>query len=224
MKKFFQISILSVLVVFIINFTVSSNNYNPNNQQDLQQSIASKIIRFHVIANSDTKYDQALKLKVRDAILDYIAPKMKNCKDINESRKVLLENNKYILSIAQQVINNEGYNYGVKSTFSKFNFPIKTYGNITLPQGKYEAYRVVIGQGKGQNWWCVMFPPLCFVDISKGEASYEKTEKEMKSVLNQKEYNSIDNQKEYLKNNDNNSYKKVKIRFKIVDILKSIKF
>ena len=237
MKKFFGLMILCILVIFTLNFTVQSSDYNDNlfkyssNSQsnNIQQSIASKIIRFHVIANSDTQSDQALKLKVRDEVLKYISPKLSNSKSIAESRQILKENNNNILSIARKVIRERGYSYGVTSTLSQFNFPIKTYGNITLPQGKYEAYRIIIGQGKGRNWWCVMFPPLCFVDISKGQASYKKTEKEMKTVLNQKEYNSVDNGIENLnnnkKNNDNNvKDNNIEVRFKILDIVKGLGF
>lgn len=225
LKKIFMIGVLCILVIFTINFTVSSKNYtmNSNNEnEDVQKSIASKIIRFHVLANSDSESDQALKLKVRDAILEYISPKLKNSSNINESRKIIKENDKYILSIAEKVIHEQGYNYEVRSTFSNFNFPIKTYGNITLPQGKYEAYRIIIGAGKGQNWWCVMFPPLCFVDISKGQVSYQKTEKEMKSVLNEKEYKSVNNGI-----GDMEDYKissKIQVRFKIVDFFRKIGF
>lgn len=229
MKKVFGLVTLCILVIFTLNFTVQSKGYDnklvqyasKDGDNNIQQSIASKIIRFHVIANSDTESDQALKLKVRDEVLKYISPKLINSKNINESRRILRENNIIILGIARKVIRQQGYTYGVTSTLSKFNFPIKTYGNITLPQGTYEAYRIIIGQGKGKNWWCVMFPPLCFVDISKGQASYKKTEKEMKTVLNQKEYNSVDNGVESL-NNGKNDVKtdKIEVRFKIVDFIK----
>ncbi|WP_446898284.1 stage II sporulation protein R [Clostridium sp. LBM24168] len=226
MRKFFIICVLSILVIFTLNFTVNSKNYNyvdlNNGQEGIQKSIASKIIRFHVIANSDLKSDQALKLKVRDAVLGYISPKLKNSRDINESRKILKENDKNILNVARKIIYEEGYNYKVTSTLGQADFPIKTYGNITLPQGRYEAYRIIIGEGKGQNWWCVMFPPLCFVDISKGQISYDSTEKEMKSVLNEKEYNSVDNGIEH--SNTHEASKKIKIRFKIVDFIKKIGF
>lgn len=221
------------------NVKLSSRDYQPviplnrslnddkEDNSNIQQNIASKIIRFHIIANSDTKSDQALKLRVRDEVLNYISPKLEDSKDINQSRKILTENNKGILEVAQKVINEEGYKYGVVSTLSKVNFPIKTYGNITLPQGKYEAYRIIIGKGQGQNWWCVMFPPLCFVDVSKGQASYKRTEKQMKGILNKKEYNSVDNGVENLnnKNMDNknmNMNKKIEVRFKILDLVKKL--
>ena len=125
-----------------------------------------------------------------------------------ESRKIIKDNDKKIKDIAYKVIKQNGYNYNVITTLSKENFPIKTYGNITLPQGKYEAYRVIIGEGEGHNWWCVMFPPLCFVDVTKGEVANEETEENMKKVLNSAEYNSINN---------------AQFKFKVVETVKNIK-
>jgi len=193
----------SILIIFICTSFYLDKNNNVN-------SISDKIIRFHVIANSDTNYDQNLKLKIKDSILEYISPKLKYSKNIEESRKILKENNNKIVAIAQNVIKENGYNYSVKSTLSRENFPIKTYGNITLPQGNYEAYRVVIGEGKGQNWWCVMFPPLCFVDVTKGEIAYKQTETEMRTVLSKGEFNSINNNK-------------VQLKFKIFEIIDKLK-
>ena len=179
-----------------------------------EKSISEKIIRFHVLANSDTKLDQNLKLKVRDKVLKYISPKLKNSKSIQESRSILKQNDKQIKKIAENVINENGYKYSVTTELAHENFPIKTYGNITLPQGNYEAFRIIIGKGKGHNWWCVMFPPLCFVDISKGEVAYKQTEKDMKKVLTNEEYKLVDN------NIDN---KDIKIKFKIFEIFNKIK-
>lgn len=196
-----------------------------NFDSGLQESIESKLIRFHVIANSDTAADQALKLKVRDKVLAYISPKLKESNSIEESRKILLANDDKIKKIAQEVIKSNGYKYSIETTLSKHKFPVKTYGNITLPQGEYEAYRIIIGNGSGQNWWCVMFPPLCFIDISKGETSYEETEKTMKQVLSEKEYESVDNTStdfdDQTKEEENDD-EKVVIKFKIVEIFHNI--
>lgn len=180
-----------------------------------QKSIAKKVIRFHVIANSDTVEDQTLKLKVRDEVLKYISPKLKFSKDINESRKILKDNDEKIKKIALKTIKDNGYAYDVNTTLRQDNFPIKQYGNIILPEGTYEAYRIVIGTGNGHNWWCVMFPPLCFVDITKGEVSDEKTKKEMKQVLTKDEYKIVDK----TKNEQNN---KIKMKFKVVETFKNI--
>lgn len=206
-----------VLAVFICIFVIFTLNANKTKvkSESVQKDIASKIIRFHVIANSDSKSDQALKLKVRDKVLEYIQPKLKNSKSIEESREIIKKNNDKIITIATEVIKQNGYNYTVKANLSNENFPIKTYGNITLPQGKYEAYRIIIGQGQGQNWWCVMFPPLCFVDITKGQVAYKQTEEDMKKILSPEEYKMIDNQ--IANSNSNND---IKIKFKILELLK----
>lgn len=183
-----------------------------------QKTIADKLIRFHVIANSDTTEDQALKLKIRDEVLKYMDPKFKTSKDIDESRKILRKNDEIIKEIAKKVVKENGYTYTIDTTLSHENFPVKSYGNITLPEGNYEAYRIIIGNGKGHNWWCVMFPPLCFTDITKGEVSYKKTEKEMKQVLSPDEYKLVDN------THDNQSQNnKIAFKFKIVELIKKFK-
>ena len=187
MKKFI---LTSLAIIIIISIALNGNNAGV---KATQSDVASKLIRFHVIANSDDKTDQKLKLKVRDSVLKYISPKLSGCKSIEESRKIINNENKNIKKLAEIVIKQNGFKYSVATTLSQENFPVKTYGNITLPQGKYEAYRIIIGTGTGQNWWCVMFPPLCFVDITKGNVSYQKTEKEMKTVLSDDEYNLVDN-------------------------------
>ncbi len=206
--------VLAVFICIFVMFTLNANKTKVKSES-VQKDIASKIIRFHVIANSDSKSDQALKLKVRDKVLEYIQPKLKNSKSIEESREIIKKNNNKIITIATEVIKQNGYNYTVKANLSNENFPIKTYGNITLPQGKYEAYRIIIGQGQGQNWWCVMFPPLCFVDITKGKVAYKQTEEDMKKILSPEEYKMIDNQ--IANSNSNND---IKIKFKILELLK----
>ncbi|MFL0195575.1 stage II sporulation protein R [Clostridium sp. WILCCON 0269] len=216
MKRFLLVFIISVISIFAV-----SSYLVKVKSSSLQSDMASKIIRFHVIANSDSQSDQKLKLKVRDEVLKYMTPKLKNCKDINESRKVLKENNEEILNIANKVIKEQGYSYNAKSSLTKVNFPIKSYGNITLPQGTYEAYRIIIGSGKGQNWWCVMFPPLCFVDITKGQVSYKQVSNEMKKVLTPEEYKMVNNNILYA-NNKKDDKNNIKVKFKILEVLKDM--
>ena len=91
------------------------------------------------------------------------------------------------MEIADNVIIENGYNYDVKIELGYENFPEKSYGNITLPQGKYEAFRIIIGNGKGHNWWCVMFPPLCFTDVTKGQVEEEKCKEEFAKAIEEKE-------------------------------------
>lgn len=223
MKKIIYTIICSIIMVAVFtNLTNAQNTTSKsaklNEETNIQESIEKKIIRFHCIANSDAAEDQALKLKVRDAVLQYIQPKLKESKSINESRNILKNSDSQIKKIALKVIKDNGYKYGVVTMLSHENFPVKTYGNITLPQGEYEAYRIIIGSGKGKNWWCVMFPPLCFVDITKGEVSYSKTEAAMKKVLNEKEYELVDNTKD----EETSSKDQIEVKFKIVELIHNL--
>jgi stage II sporulation protein R len=125
-------------------------------------------IRFHVIANSDSPEDQELKLRVRDRLIERFGSELNNVDSIEQGRQKIGENLLEIKDVALQEIKRSGANYPVEVMFGRFPFPTKVYGNLVLPAGEYEALKVVIGRGKGANWWCVMFPPLCFVDISHG--------------------------------------------------------
>lgn len=210
MKKIFCF-LLGIIAIVNLYFFVGAKQVKSD--EEIVKDISEKLIRFHVIANSDEEADQELKIKVKDNIINYIFPKLKDSKSIDESRDILSNNNKQILKIAEKTIKENGYNYTVNSTLDRENFPEKNYGNITLPQGEYEAYRVIIGSGQGKNWWCVMFPPLCFVDVTKGQVSDKETEETMKKVLDNDEYTEISNK------NDKN---KIKIKFKIVEIIKDL--
>ena len=135
---------------------------DPRHPQDL--------IRFHVIANSDSDADQALKRAVRDAILIKVSPQLAASKSLDESRRILQELMPEMEAAGQAVVKQWGQVYPVKAEYGRFIFPTKSYGSLVLPAGEYEAVRVVIGKGEGANWWCVLFPPLCFVDIEHSTA------------------------------------------------------
>ncbi|MCL6560755.1 MAG: stage II sporulation protein R [Firmicutes bacterium] len=128
------------------------------------------LIRLHVVANSDSASDQALKRKVRDEIVRNVAPEFLGAENIESARTIARANLGRIKEIASREIEAEGKDYPVKVELDSFAFPTKHYGPFVLPAGDYEAVRVVIGSGGGANWWCVLFPPLCFVDMSKGVA------------------------------------------------------
>ena len=126
------------------------------------------LIRFHVVANSDSDRDQALKRRVRDLVVQRMAPEFSKAKNLNDARIIAKSHLGEIKEIAMKEIKLWGKDYPVSVMLGRFDFPVKTYGKLTLPAGNYEAVRVVIGKGQGANWWCVLFPPLCFVDVSKG--------------------------------------------------------
>jgi len=175
-----------------------------------REEYRDNLIRFHVIANSDSPEDQELKLKVRDKVISLMNDKLINSSSIVESREIVKRNMNEIKQVAINEINRNGKQYDVDVELGNFNFPTKSYGNFTLPAGEYEAVRVVIGEGQGQNWWCVMFPPLCFIDVTNGLTD-EKTSDELKKVLTQEEYNMIVNA-------GSGEDVPIKLKFKVVEL------
>ncbi|KXG75212.1 hypothetical protein AN618_19890 [Fervidicola ferrireducens] len=137
------------------------------------EDLSSKIIRFHVVASGNSPKEQELKLRVRDAVLDALKDDLSKMENIEETRNYIKSHLKNIEMIAKKEVEESGKDYEVKVFFGKFPFPVKTYGFITLPAGEYEALRIIIGKGEGKNWWCILFPPLCFVDITHGIATEE---------------------------------------------------
>lgn len=156
----------------------------------VQAGIASNIIRFHVRANSDTDTDQQLKIKVKNEVVSYIQPFLENSPSIDTSREILSQHIEDIKDTALDTIHKEGFNYNVNVYFEQSYFPMKTYADVTFPPGEYEAFRIDIGEANGKNWWCVLYPPLCFVDSVYGELP-ESSKEELKNVLTDDEYNAI---------------------------------
>ena len=209
MKKILSVLILGVMCLFIVGSSLNTRQALGVTEENVVEDISEKLIRFHVLANSDSDIDQDLKLRVKDEVLKYISPILNESQSLEESREILKREDKNIIKIAEDYIKSQGFDYTVETTLTRENFPVKEYGNIVLPQGEYEAYRILIGEGKGQNWWCVMFPPLCFIDVTKGQVAYDETEEKMKDVLSEEEFKSI-NKKE------NN----VKFELKVIDLFK----
>lgn len=178
--------IVYVLIVLFLFLILSSCSL----QENICDKVSDKVIRFHVIANSDSEEDQALKLRVRDEVLDEIGPKLAVSKSKGESQDIINKNLDNIRAAARDEISKSGKGYDVAVSLGKASFPTKQYSDIVFPAGEYDALRVVIGKGEGKNWWCVMFPPLCFIDITRGITSAD-TESELKSVLSDEEYDSI---------------------------------
>lgn len=203
-KKYltFHIYLISLFVLVAVYAYLGAKVYATNMSEDL----ASKVIRFHVLANSDTTEDQLLKENVRDAVLNYMEPKLKHSKDKAESKEILIANIENINAIARQVISNWDKDYEVYTEVAYEDFPTKSYGDIVFPAGEYEACRIVIGEGKGQNWWCVMFPPLCYVDVATGVVPLEGKE-ELKANLTEEQYEIVSSQSEA----------PYKIKFKILE-------
>ena len=200
MKRYMYFIIVLILVIFTLNGCAQVNNIN-NNSLELNElnydDIKDKLIRFHVIANSDTEEDQNLKLKVRDKVVEALSEKLKGVESLEEAEEILEDNIEYVNEIARQVITSNNYDYEVNTMLSYENFPNKVYGDYIFPQGNYEAYRVIIGSGQGQNWWCVMFPSLCFVDESKSDVDSTKLKEEIENIepKEDKEENKVEKYK-----------------------------
>jgi stage II sporulation protein R len=140
-----------------------------------QSMAATNLIRLHVLANSDSSEDQSLKYLVRDAIVAELAPELDKSKSIDESRQIMVANLSGLEEVSRGIITDQGYAYPVSAEIGNFYFPTRSYGEFTLPAGQYEAVRVIIGNGEGANWWCVLFPPLCFINVSTGLAANVET-------------------------------------------------
>lgn len=173
-------------------------------------SLSKDLIRFHVVANSDTTEDQLLKQRVRDEIIGFIEPLIKECENVQETKELLEASLPVMKEIAEEVITAEGKEYSVYVALDKANFPTKAYGDIILPAGEYEACRIVIGEGKGENWWCVMYPPLCYLDVASGVVPLEGKE-QLQEELNEEQYKLI----------SQGGKGEYQVRFKIVDTINS---
>lgn len=134
-----------------------------------QDDLAQKVIRLHVVANSDSEADQALKLKVRDAVLQEGSLRLTGL-DRDQAEDALTEALPELGQVAAKTVAAEGYDYPVRVTLGPDQFPTKRYADFALPAGEYTALRVELGQGQGQNWWCVVFPPLCLDAVSEHSA------------------------------------------------------
>ena len=198
-----RLSILILSLIAIISIMTISISGEVKKISAASEDYKDKLIRFHVIANSDSEEDQNLKLKVRDAIINYLQPKLLESESIEESELIIKKEYDELEKISKNIILENGYDYDVKVGIDYSKFPTKQYSNVVLPAGEYKALRIIIGEGKGKNWWCVMFPPLCFIDVTKGQVAYDETEKKMKDVLSEEEFKSV-NKKE---NNVNFEFK-----------------
>ena len=195
-------SIILLLLLLFLYIFICAFDY----VQAVSSDISNSVFRLHIIANSDTTEDQNLKYKVRDILLNYMNSL---CTDIDSKEEAILvvKNHKDdFKKIALDVIHSEGFNYNVNINIGNFNFPTKNYGNISLPAGMYDALRVEIGNANGQNWWCVMFPSLCFIDINNGIV-----EENSKSILEK------DLSKESYAIVSDKSNRTIKFKFKILE-------
>lgn len=205
MKKFNKnIIIVMFLLAAFIFFSVKS--YAETVNKDLSESL----FRLHVIANSDSEEDQNLKYKVRDSLLNYMNTLSINSKSKDETINIALLHLDEFEQIAEDTIRQNGYDYSVEVEIGNYSFPTKSYGDISLPSGYYDALRVKIGKANGHNWWCVMFPPLCFVDVTSATVP-EESKDQLKQSLSNEEYDIISQNSETSE-----------VKFKIVELFNSL--
>lgn len=135
--------------------------------------LTENFFRFHVLANSDSEEDQALKLKVRDAVIDYLEPGLKESDSKEATRAYILSHLPQITDVAGRTLRAAGSSQKLQVVVGESEFPTKSYGSVTLPAGRYESLRIEIGEAEGRNWWCVMFPTLCFVEETEAQEMEE---------------------------------------------------
>lgn len=165
---------LAILLIFTL---VSSLRVSAQ-----QRALSDKLIRLHVVANSDTDADQALKLETRDAILAYLGDLLEDVSSRDEAAQCIQEHLAEIEHVAQNVVRNAGYDYVVTARLAKEDSPTKVYETFALPAGVYTSLRVTIGSGAGQNWWCVLYPPLCTASALDSDSAAMLTDDEINLI------------------------------------------
>lgn len=163
---------------------------NNNSTEELQMELAEKIIRFHVLADNDSNEAQNLKLLVKDKTIEYMKPLFEGNESIDNAREIINNNLEDIEKNAYKVVKDAGYEYNVSAELTNCYFPIKEYGDLRFPAGEYEALRIKIGRAEGRNWWCVMYPNLCFVDGTYAVVS-DTVQKELEQMLTREEYDLL---------------------------------
>ena len=156
----------------------------------LQPGIADKILRFHVLANSDSKEDQEVKKKVRDAVGAMMEPRLAESRNLEETEAIVQRSMENIVEVATETLEENGYYYGVRARLANVEFPVKSYGAYTFPAGEYEALQVTLGEGEGHNWWCVLYPNMCFRG-SVYEVPSDEAKHALREVLTPEEYEDI---------------------------------
>ena len=179
MKKIKIIITLAILFAIFV-FTCAYSYVSA-----ISDNLYNSIFRLHIIANSDSEEDQNLKYIVRDNLINYMNDNCKNLSSRDEVIKYAQNHLEIIKQIAENTIKEKGFNYPVQVEIGKFEFPTKNYGDISFPTGFYDALRVKIGESSGRNWWCVMFPPLCFVDTTTGIVPDSSKEELQKNLSNE---------------------------------------
>ncbi|MBP3503092.1 MAG: stage II sporulation protein R [Clostridia bacterium] len=207
LKLFFCKLIFIFFIIFIFIF-LSAKSYS----QTMFKNISNNFLRLHIIANSDSTDDQILKYKIRDAVIEYITPYFNCVKTKDDALKVLNNHINEIYNIAFDVVSSNRYSYPITVSIGNFYFPTRKYDEITLPEGYYDALKIELGESKGQNWWCVMFPSICLIDTTSSNLT-DNSKELLQQNLDSEEYSIICNE---------NKSADIKIKFKLIELFENI--
>lgn len=188
-KERYVIFILSLLLAAMAAWFVMWRT-GQEARSRMQEHLAEEVLRFHILANSDREEDQALKLTVRDRILAYLDAEMPETSNARETAHWLRSHVDELEAVGQRTAAEQGYSYPVSAAVTTCWFPDRTYGDMTFPAGNYEALRIELGDARGHNWWCVLYPGLCFTDAANAVIPEEGRQK-LRDVLTEEEYSQI---------------------------------
>lgn len=196
----FLLIVSALLSLFFLTTVLSILAQSRIAQESLSESVAPQVLRFHVLANSDSAEDQDLKLEVRQLLLDTIYERIAadtsslaepNVLSKEELRNYIANHSDELKQTAETYMQSKGFSYNAEIRFESCYFPTKQYGDITFPCGTYDAVRVLIGEGKGKNWWCVLYPPLCFSGVTSAGAVPDSSKRELENLLADEEYQAL---------------------------------
>lgn len=188
MKKIKTIALTMIVILCGVAFIRGMQVEAKANE--VQEKLSGEVFRFHVLANSDSQEDQELKMKVKEAVVDYMRENLSDAENAAEAKAWAIRHKEELTRIAREVLLAEGSKEQVTTEIVRSEFPDKTYGDITFPAGWYDALRIKIGKAQGHNWWCVLYPNLCFMD-SVHAVVPEEGKEELQSVLTDEEYAMI---------------------------------
>lgn len=204
--KFSKTIILFILFIFfVLTLAKSYSDY-------IFSDISNSFLRLHIVANSDSTKDQVVKYQIRDSILHYISPYLKNAKTKQDAINILENNIDEFYNISDKILKENNINYPVNISIGNFKFPTKDYSSFILPEGKYDALKIELGNSSGQNWWCVMFPSLCLID-SNDLFVTNSTFDVLNNNLNSEELSIV---------TKNESSPDIKIKFKLIELFENL--
>ena len=178
---------LLAVVIGVVFSLIFGAHWTKGYSEMIQNGIAAKVVRFHVLANSDSKADQQLKLAVRDRVLQEYGQLLQECESKEETLRALEQAQQEICETAMEEVIAQGYAYPVRVSLVREEFPFKKYDDLIFPTGVYDALRIEIGAAEGQNWWCVLYPQMCFVDAAWGYST-EESHRKLENTLTEEEF------------------------------------